>query len=291
MKYLLILLVCLLGCKGQSTKQEQDSLVMALSPYLENDTCIYAPQYAKAHSTEFGLVNDICKLYLETKGNKEMFDDRATAWLDEYAKGLGKEIPANSIADYRLRQEITDSLTIEPDYLDYFYQYFWISYVFRDYLYHHYQRLLYQTVEDDELLALLKEEEKCWEQYYNQQYEMLDCILFRGSASNIETEISVFKSSFYSTRLKTLLELYFALTNLDYQPAKDYQPLKPTYFDKAYNVVKERIIEEEISISITLLICGILLILIKELILNKSVNIYAFIQNIHDKILIKVLTK
>ena len=50
-------------------------------------------------------------------------------------------------------------------------------------------------------------------------------------------------------------------------------------------------IEEEISISITLLICGILLILIKELILNKSVNIYAFIQNIHDKILIKVLTK
>ena len=50
-------------------------------------------------------------------------------------------------------------------------------------------------------------------------------------------------------------------------------------------------IEEEIYISITLLICGILLILIKELILNKSVNIYAFIQNIHDKILIKVLTK
>lgn len=50
-------------------------------------------------------------------------------------------------------------------------------------------------------------------------------------------------------------------------------------------------IEEEISISITILICGILLILIKELILNKSVNIYAFIQNIHDKILIKVLTK
>lgn len=50
-------------------------------------------------------------------------------------------------------------------------------------------------------------------------------------------------------------------------------------------------IEEEIYISITLLICGILLILIKELILNKSVNIYVFIQNIHDKILIKVLTK
>lgn len=50
-------------------------------------------------------------------------------------------------------------------------------------------------------------------------------------------------------------------------------------------------IDDEIFISITLLICGILLILIKELILNKSVNIYAFIQNIHDKILIKVLTK
>ena len=49
--------------------------------------------------------------------------------------------------------------------------------------------------------------------------------------------------------------------------------------------------EEEISISITLLIWGILLILIKELTLNKSVNIHAFIQNIHDKILIKVLTK
>ena len=50
-------------------------------------------------------------------------------------------------------------------------------------------------------------------------------------------------------------------------------------------------IEEEIYISITLLICGILLILIKELILNKSVNIYAFIHNIHEKILIKDFTK
>lgn len=50
-------------------------------------------------------------------------------------------------------------------------------------------------------------------------------------------------------------------------------------------------IEEEIAISITLFLIGVLLILIKELILNKSVNIYAFIQNIHDKILIKVLTK
>lgn len=50
-------------------------------------------------------------------------------------------------------------------------------------------------------------------------------------------------------------------------------------------------IEEEISISIILLVFGFLLILIKELILNKSVNIYVFIQNLHDKILIKVLTK
>ena len=57
MKYLLLLLgICLLGCKGQSTKQEtisyseieikegsltkgeQDSLIMVLSPYLEVDT-------------------------------------------------------------------------------------------------------------------------------------------------------------------------------------------------------------------------------------------------------------
>lgn len=50
-------------------------------------------------------------------------------------------------------------------------------------------------------------------------------------------------------------------------------------------------IEDEIAISITLFLIGVLLILIKEFILNKSVNIYAFIQNIHDKILIKVLTK
>ena len=50
-------------------------------------------------------------------------------------------------------------------------------------------------------------------------------------------------------------------------------------------------IEDEIAISITLFLIGVLLILIKELILNKSVNIYAFIQNIHDKIIIKVLTK
>lgn len=50
-------------------------------------------------------------------------------------------------------------------------------------------------------------------------------------------------------------------------------------------------IEDEIAISITLFLIGVLLILIKELIINKSVNIYAFIQNIHDKILIKVLTK
>lgn len=54
----------------------------------------------------------------------------------------------------------------------------------------------------------------------------------------------------------------------------------------AYNFIKD-----EIAISITLFLIGVLLILIKELILNKSVNIYAFIQNLHDKILIKVLTK
>lgn len=241
MKYVLILLsLCLLGCTSKQQPAKNEAIQMQ-----SIDTCIYAPQYAKEHPTEFGLVNDICKLYLETTDNKEAFDKEVTNWLDEYAKSQGEVIPANSIADYQLRQDITDSLTIEPDYLDYFYQYFWISYVFQDYLYYHYQRLLYQTVEDGELLALLKEEEKCWEQYYNQQYRMLDLILFRGSASNIETEVSVFKSSFYYTKLKILLGVYFALTNSDYQPAKDYQPLKPTYFDKAYNVIKERVTEEE----------------------------------------------
>ena len=56
-------------------------------------------------------------------------------------------------------------------------------------------------------------------------------------------------------------------------------------------VIVYNFLEEQIAISITLFLIGVLLILIKELILNKSVNIYAFIQNLHDKILIKVLTK
>lgn len=77
MKYLLLLLgICLLSCKGQSTKQEniiesgiiqgsltkgeQDSLIMVLSPYLEVDTT-YAEKASQATqivSKAFGNTND-----------------------------------------------------------------------------------------------------------------------------------------------------------------------------------------------------------------------------------------
>ena len=77
MKYLLLLLgICLLGCKGQSTKQEniieseiiqgsltkgeQDSLIMVLSPYLEVDTT-YAEKASQATqivSKALGNTND-----------------------------------------------------------------------------------------------------------------------------------------------------------------------------------------------------------------------------------------
>ena len=72
MKYLLLLLgICLLGCKGQSTKQEmitnseieieegsltkgeQDSLIMVLSPYLEIDTA-----YANKSQQDFIKILD-----------------------------------------------------------------------------------------------------------------------------------------------------------------------------------------------------------------------------------------
>lgn len=51
------------------------------------------------------------------------------------------------------------------------------------------------------------------------------------------------------------------------------------------------VLEQDISMGIILIIIGILIMLIKEIILNKSVNIYVFIQNIQDKIFIKILTK
>ena len=51
------------------------------------------------------------------------------------------------------------------------------------------------------------------------------------------------------------------------------------------------VLEQDISMGITLIIMGILIMLIKEIILNKSVNIYVFIQNVQDKIFIKILTK
>ena len=79
MKYLLLLLgICLLGCKGQSTKQEtisnseieieegsltkgeQDSLIMVLSPYLEVDTAFTkdANQTMQIVSEALGDAND-----------------------------------------------------------------------------------------------------------------------------------------------------------------------------------------------------------------------------------------
>ena len=57
MKYLLLLLgICLLGCKGQSTKQE----IMVLSPYLEVDTTFTkdANQTMQIVSEALGGAND-----------------------------------------------------------------------------------------------------------------------------------------------------------------------------------------------------------------------------------------
>lgn len=51
------------------------------------------------------------------------------------------------------------------------------------------------------------------------------------------------------------------------------------------------VLEQDISMGIILIIIGILIMLIKEIILNKSLNIYVFMQNIQDKLFIKILTK
>ena len=51
------------------------------------------------------------------------------------------------------------------------------------------------------------------------------------------------------------------------------------------------VLEQDISMSIILILIGVIIMLIKEIILNKSVNIYVFIQNIQDKIFVKILTK
>lgn len=51
------------------------------------------------------------------------------------------------------------------------------------------------------------------------------------------------------------------------------------------------VLEQDISMGIILIIIGFLIMLIKEIILNKSLNIYVFMQNIQDKLFIKILTK
>ena len=51
------------------------------------------------------------------------------------------------------------------------------------------------------------------------------------------------------------------------------------------------VLEQDISMGIILILIGVIIMLIKEIILNKSVNIYVFIQNIQDKLFIKILTK
>ena len=51
------------------------------------------------------------------------------------------------------------------------------------------------------------------------------------------------------------------------------------------------VLEQDISMGIILILIGVIIMLIKEIILNKSLNIYVFIQNIQDKIFVKILTK
>ena len=51
------------------------------------------------------------------------------------------------------------------------------------------------------------------------------------------------------------------------------------------------VLEQDISMSIILILIGVIIMLIKEIILNKSLNIYVFMQNIQDKLFIKILTK
>ena len=51
------------------------------------------------------------------------------------------------------------------------------------------------------------------------------------------------------------------------------------------------VLEQDISMGIILILIGVIIMLIKEIILNKSLNIYVFMQNIQDKLFIKILTK
>ena len=43
------------------------------------------------------------------------------------------------------------------------------------------------------------------------------------------------------------------------------------------------VLEQDISMGIILILIGVIIMLIKEIILNKSVNIYVFIQNIQNR--------
>ena len=51
------------------------------------------------------------------------------------------------------------------------------------------------------------------------------------------------------------------------------------------------VLEQDISMGIILILIGVIIMLNKEIILNKTLNIYVFMQNIQDKLFIKILTK
>lgn len=241
--YILLLVLCLLGCNSQSNKQEnlsnleqQETIEQItitdnhelLFQRLSCETYVKANDFAKTYPDEYKMTNAVLGLDMLTS-SQDTLNLFIESWLDKYytAKRISKK--TNTIEEYHQRDSIINRFIIDVEQIDELQDiliYFHITSIYKCYLYHHYLECLSQTIEEQELRNTVTKEIVAWRNFYDSQSETLRIFLSEiGSGVTRGSTFFSFKTSFYSRIKDSLLDLYWALTNPTYVIKSKFIPI------------------------------------------------------------------
>lgn len=253
MKYYIFLLgLFLLGCKNQASKQDtitsaQDTIEQLkitgdyelLFQELSSQTYIQARDFAKLYPDEYKISNAVYGLILLTD-NSDTLNVILDFWLDKYyeRKGIIKE--TNTVKEYEQRSNIINKLIIDIDQMDESQDivgYVQTTSIYKKYLCDYYSDKLLQLPKDYRLQNVIEKEIDAWNRFYDSQAESLRVFISDiGSGSTRGFTFLHFRTSFYSRMQQSILDLYWALTNDNYEIAKKFIPIGQMHFEKEYQL-------------------------------------------------------
>lgn len=255
--YILLLVLCLLDCNSQSNKQgnlsnlEQQETIEQITitdnhellfQRLSCETYVKANDFAKTYPDEYKMTNAVLGLDMLTS-SQDTLNLFIESWLDKYytAKRISKK--TNTIEEYHQRDSIINRFIIDVEQIDELQDiliYFHITSIYECYLYHHYLECLSQTIEEQELRNAVTEEITAWKNFYDSQSETLRIFISDiGSGVTRGSTFFSFQTSFYSKMKVSILDLYWALTNLTYTVNSKFIPISKKYFEKEYLIMTD----------------------------------------------------